>query len=175
MTKIAWIEDSPEFGWHVALAAIVAELGAQPDTEVTRAVEIATAPEADAYVLVSGQAATLMAAIENVAARAPQRLSRLLLIGAPLDFPKGFPLADAGTFAEAMERHQLAGVIGGGAVLQWREMPSDFAGPKALMAALGANELKALQTDHYAVWAKAPGRTMAAFLGRYVAALATRR
>jgi hypothetical protein len=169
--EIAWIERSPALTWHIALGAVVEELGRQSGTSVRRAVGVVDAPDADAYIAVAATKDLLVQEVADVAARVPSRLRRLIVVGAPLDFAPSYPVPAPGTIAALLERHRLGGAVAPAAFLDWREAPSQFAGPKVLMTRLQSNALKASQSDHYAVWFSTRGSSLADFLGRYLPVL----
>jgi hypothetical protein len=169
--QVAWIEREPAFEWNVALVALVEDLG-RAGFVVRRAVTVADAPAADAYVLVAGHRDAFAAELADAAARTPDRLRRIVLLGAPLDYKLGFPLPAPGTIAELLERYRLGGSFAPEALLAWQEVPSHFSGPKALMPEFRSNAFKALQSDNYANWFSTRGTSLADFLGRYLPALA---
>lgn len=169
--QVAWIEREPAFEWNVALVALVEDLG-RAGPVIRRAVSIADAPAADAYVLVAGHRDAFAAELTDAAARAPDRLRRIVLLGAPIDFKLGFSQPAPGTIAELLERYRLGGSFAPQALLAWQEAPSHFSGPKALMHEFRSNEFKALQSENYANWFSTRGTSLADFLSRYLPALA---
>jgi hypothetical protein len=167
---IACVEHEPVTGWLPALSALADDL-ATAGHDVRRASDLATAPSADAYLVIGPREAALDAIID-AAAKAPDRLKRTVLIGAPLDFRLGFPEANEGTIVALLERHRLGGALGPEALTRvWQEAPSWFAGPTALMHQFRTNPIKALQSETYANWVATRGRSLAEFLCSYLPVL----
>jgi hypothetical protein len=167
---IAWIERNPPAEWSAALAALDRDLAAAGH-DVSSVPGFGEAPDADAYLVIAPRDEA-RAAIAEAIADVPDRLRRIVLVGPPLDFAHGSPTADEGTIAGLLERHQLGGVLGAGALLAWQPAPSQFAGPKSLMRGFDTNPMKAFQTDRYANWFATPGTSAGDFLARYLPVLA---
>jgi hypothetical protein len=109
--------------------------------------------------------------IDKSRAQAAERLPRTILVGISADFRPGFPAVDPGTGAELLETYGLGGCLGPQALSSWQEVPSWFAGPKALMSKLRSNATKMSQSARYALWFWARGDSFEAFLESYLPVL----
>jgi hypothetical protein len=139
--------------------------------EVEEAPSLIDAERSQAYLLVGIDRAPLAAELTATREKAADRLRRVILVGVRLDFHRGIPVADPGSFIELLEDFQLAGAFDAEALSSWQEVPSPFAGPKTLMSRLNSNALKVFQSRTYANWFAGPGNSFEEFLVRYVSVL----
>lgn len=169
MTLVAVARDVP---LGLGVDAFVESLEVHPKFAVVRGRAVVDSLPADAYLLCANDVQVVTEELADVAARTPDRLSRVILVGAAHGLLRGAQESAPGTIAELMERYRIAGCLTPEALTSWREAPSWFAGPKDLMEPLGSNAFKAFQSENYALWFSAPGATIGDFLASYVAVLA---
>jgi len=149
-------------------------LTARPDFAIHPSKSIASAPDADLYLLLGDDIGTLSTEVNDAAKRSPSRLPATILAGVAPGFLRGLRDVTPGTAVELLERFRLGGCFAPQALMAWSEAPSWFTGPKDLMEALGSNAIKAHQSEHYAAWFSAPGPTLSDFLVAYVRATGSR-
>lgn len=104
----------------------------------------------------------------DLASASPAARRRTIVMGIEPGFRLGNYDPPAGSLAELLERERLAGAFAPQAIVAWQEVPSWFAGPRALMSAARTNALKAMQTRGYAIWFAARGATLAEVLASYL-------
>jgi hypothetical protein len=164
MIRINVIEHSVEVDWVSSVESLLAAIGRFSDVEVHRASRLPEGLDADAYLWIGRDHEAL---IRELDASPDSRVRRTVVIGLPLGYQFGKPHPLPGTIAALLEERRLGGAFTPAALLAWNEAPS-FAGPRALMSALGSNAVKAFQSRNYANWFFSRRETMADFLREYL-------
>jgi hypothetical protein len=147
---------APDPAWAATVDSLRATLGATPADALA---------ETGVNLWVGRDLATLRA---DLAAASPAARRRTIALGIPLDFRMGDYVPPPGSLAELLEQEQLAGALAPDGLVKWQQMPSFFAGPKALMEAAGTNALKAMQSRHYANYFGLRHDSLASFLVVYL-------
>jgi hypothetical protein len=164
--RVRVIEREIDPAWMPALAALTSTTAA--DVDIVRGESLVAMPADDFYLWVGRSLPDLERDLAELASREPDRCSRTIVLGLPLDFAFGQLGTSPGTLVRLLESHHLAGAFGPEALTDWRESMSSFAGPKDQMKALATNPVKAFQTKTYANWFATRGATLADFLFDYL-------
>lgn len=167
--RVRLVERDIEPAWCPALVALTTTTMA--DVSIVRRESLVAMPPDDFYIWVGRSLSELERELTALGNCEPERCSRTIVLGLPLDFVFGQLRSAPGTLIRLLETHALAGAFGPESLTSWQEAPSSFAGPKGRMYDLAISAVKAFQTRTYANWFGVRGATLADFLFDYLRAI----
>jgi hypothetical protein len=162
------IERAVPAAWRAGVDAFASTLSAMPGWILDR--RDALSGGGDLFVICAESAEECERVL---ASGSPADWAKTILIGVNLPWQMGALAHEPRSLPHLLETYSLGGACPATALTAWREAPSSFAGPKLMMEkeAVRTNCMKAMQSAHYCVWARARGGSLAEFLVAYASAL----